>query len=272
MATNTAIRAALLAKLGVTRQALSNRVQLLKSQQPMTTEDAVYVIAHNNGIDIGRYLDHETLARVRAIITRSSPTRPSSVEPSVSRATPARGNRVVSVSIGGLATPEFPGLSVVHAQEGKRMAEQVYPLLYFFENSARDLIHGVLRAQVGADWWSQIASTRLQGKASDRLGDEGREAWHGGRGAHAVFYVDLTDLPRIVGHPRAWEYFKLIFPRGSWFEGVVDDMNVSRRVVAHMNPLGADDIKLVAAGFAKWTRQLVARRAQIEALLVPLTD
>lgn len=265
MPTNSAVRSALLAKLGITRQALSHRAQDMKRRQPMTTEDAVYVIAHSNGIDVGRHLDQDTLSRVRAIVAKSSSAEPAS------RRARAPATRVVSVSIAGLTISEVPGLSVVHAQEGKRMAEQVYPLLYFFENSARDLIHAVLRAQIGEDWWSQIASSRLQGKARDRLADEGREAWHGGRGAHPVFYVDLPDLPTIIAHARAWACFKLIFPRLSWFEGVVDDMNVSRRVVAHMNPLAADDIKLVAAGFAKWNKQLVARQSEIEAMSAPVS-
>jgi hypothetical protein len=33
-------------------------------------------------------------------------------------------------------------------------------------------------------------------------------------------------------------------------------MNVSRRPLAHMNPLGADDIANIKAAFRKWTKLL----------------
>jgi hypothetical protein len=39
---------------------------------------------------------------------------------------------------------------------------------------------------------------------------------------------------------------------------ITSDMNVSRRVLAHMNPLAADDVKNIEAAFRKWVRQLQA--------------
>lgn len=58
-------------------------------------------------------------------------------------------------------------------------------------------------------------------------------------------------LEKIVSGAKAWPHFKDLFPSPTWFEGVVDDLNVSRRVVSHMNPLPADDIKHVESGFTK---------------------
>lgn len=269
MATNRAVREALLAKLGITRQALSERAKVLKRRTPMTTEDATYVIAHQAGIDIGRHLDHETLARVRAITDAlSAPTaaRSDNGRPSKSSDT-TTSRRTVELTIAPLAPAGLPGMSPTHAMEAKRMAETVYPLLYVFENSARDLISSVLEARTGKSWWDEIAPKRLKTKAADRIASEGREAWHGARGAHPISYLDLTDLPDLVNTPRAWKHFVDVFPRPHWFDGVVDDMNVSRRVVAHMNPIGADDARLVAAGFAKWSKLLRARVDRISELL-----
>lgn len=153
-----------------------------------------------------------------------------------------------------------PGLKASHMQEAKRMAE-VYPLLYVFENSARDLIDGVLTEKLGSDWWSKVATTKLQSEVSVRQKSEGHEAWHGKRGAHPIQYTDLPDLVTLVSSAAAWPHLRAILAnRQTWFQGIVEDLNVSRRVVAHMNPLASDDVKQVQAAFAKWSKQLDAKR------------
>jgi hypothetical protein len=44
---------------------------------------------------------------------------------------------------------------------------------------------------------------------------------------------------------------------------VWDHVNVSRYVLAHMNPLDADDIKNIEAGFLRWTKQLKGIEARL---------
>ncbi len=54
-----------------------------------------------------------------------------------------------------------------------------------------------------------------------------------------------------------WQHFKPFFPNQAWVESLITgDMNISRRVLAHMNPLPADDIKNIEAALRKWTKQL----------------
>lgn len=266
MAANPKIRSDLLKKLGgVTPQALSGRVKRLKKVLPISSEDAVYVIAHQNGIDIGRHLDGDTLSRVSEYVAQ---LRPSSRQ-GQAQATPrsqSRGSRSikqVSLNITGFKIGALPGMSAAHAKEAKTMSEKAYPLLYVFENSARDLIARVLSSAFGASWWDQVVPKRIRDKAADRLAQEGTEPWHSSRGAHPIHYVDLQDLASIVRAQKAWPHFSQIFPRQNWFDAVIDDLNVSRRVVAHMNPLSSDDIKQIEAGFARWSKQLQAKRAVI---------
>lgn len=258
--TNPALKAALLAKLGVSAQRLSQLVGERKAELPMTTADAVYTIAHEKGIDVSRYLDKEETAHVRVLAAQlragAPPPRPAT-RPARRRAAAA----VVSISP---RVKDLPGLTRARAVEAKEMAE-VYPLLYVFENSARDIIERVLSTALGPDWWEKAVSTRLQKDAENRKSDEAKEPWHGRRGARPIDYVDLPDLASIVKGGKAWPYFEAItlFPRATWFEELVSDMNVSRRVVAHMNPLAKDDIRHIEATFRKWQRQLEARRDEI---------
>ena len=54
------------------------------------------------------------------------------------------------------------------------------------------------------------------------------------------------------------------FPNQSWVESLITgDMNVSRRVFAHMNPLTENDVKNIEAAFRKWTKQLKGAEAEL---------
>jgi hypothetical protein len=62
VATNTKLRQALLKKLGVTPQRMSQRVtQIKRLHGPMSTEDATYVLAHQEGlVELPRFDGHLT--------------------------------------------------------------------------------------------------------------------------------------------------------------------------------------------------------------------
>ena len=50
-----------------------------------------------------------------------------------------------------------------------------------------------------------------------------------------------------------------LFPNQAWVETLItNDMNVSRRPLAHMNPLSVDDVTNVEVAFRKWVKQLRA--------------
>jgi len=60
------------------------------------------------------------------------------------------------------------------------------------------------------------------------------------------------------------KHFAPLFPDQAWIQTLITrDMNVSRRVLAHMNPLAADDVSNIETAFRKWVNQLRAVEAQI---------
>ena len=69
MATNRKLKAELLKKLGVTEQALNLRAQNRKRRElPMTTEQAYYTFAYEEGLDLSKYLTPEGVADVRNLV------------------------------------------------------------------------------------------------------------------------------------------------------------------------------------------------------------
>ena len=261
---NADVRVQLVDKLGgISKQILSNRVAKLKAQLPMTTADAVHVLAHQNGIKVDRWLTADELNRVRQHVAQVGSPTPPSTTGARPRSSSAPGRKTHLVEIPGLEADALPGMSAQHVAEAKRMAA-IYPLLYVFENSARDVIARVLRAALGPTWWDQVANSRLKKVVEVRRITEGNDAWHSTRGAEPIHYLDLPELSTIATHSQAWPHLKGIFTdRQTWFPGIVDDLNVSRRVVAHMNPLTVEDVRQVQAGFAKWTKQIAAKESDL---------
>lgn len=256
MASDPVIKKRLLDHLGITRQGLDGRIKTIQKSVAISKDDATYLIAFEQNVKIDDRLDAETLERV----SRYAATRRSGKELTRSgNGSAKRPSKAAVVKIASVRVEEIPGLSPAHAREAKVMAEKVYPILYVFENSARDTIARVLEANLGADWWDKVAYSAIRTEVKRRKAQEGEEAWHSKRGDNPLAYLDLRHLPELVGKPKVWPYFREIFPRENWFSAVVDDLNVSRRVIAHMNPLTDDDIKQIEAGFKRWVRQIRAK-------------
>ena len=261
--TDPTLRNDLLAKLGVSRQRLSQRVAQRKAELPMSTELAVYTIAHQEGMDISRYLSAEVTAEVRALVAQLRPVAAAAAGGDASRAAARRraaAPKPTLVTIVGVKVEQLPGMSAARAREAKLMAEKVYPMLYVFENSARGVIATLLQRAFGDDWWDQVVPKRQRERAANHKADEANDPWHGKRGAAAIDYVLLSDLPDLVTTAKAWPHFEPLFGRRSWFSELIADFNVSRRVASHMNPLENDDVKNLEAAFRKWSKLLNARK------------
>jgi hypothetical protein len=259
--TNQKLKETLLQKLGVSPQRLSQLAKARKQQLPMSTALAVYTIAHENGVDISKHLRAEETAEVRTLMSQLQHAAVSAQTQPVADAARQRGRRgggsrrEVKVTIAGVDVGAIPALSPSHAAEAKRMSERAYPTLYLFENSARDLIERVLEAVHGKDWWDAAVPSKVRATAENHKKDEANDPWHSPRGRRPIDYVLLNDLWTIIKHN--WPQFKALFPNQAWVETLItSDMNVSRRPIAHMNSLAADDISNIESAFRKWVKQL----------------
>jgi hypothetical protein len=69
------LRKELLKKLDITPQALFERCKKIQSKMPMSTSDATCVVAQRNGIRLNKYLDDNTIHRIRGLLTQvNTPT------------------------------------------------------------------------------------------------------------------------------------------------------------------------------------------------------
>jgi len=257
LATNRELRNDLLTRLGVTQQRLSQRAaQVKRVYGPMSTEEGTYVLAHLEGLDLSRYLDRETVDRVRSMLPKDAKLAPA--ERSHGRARKPHPTKPVRVA------PRLEAVDVMLpstvADDANRMA-LIYPKLYVFENSLRNVIRRVLADAHGTGWWSKCAPTEVKSRVADRKAKEGKKPWHGKRGSHEIYYSDFGDLKNIIS--KNWSAFQGIFPKLEWITLKLEELEPPRNVVAHNNPLSKQDEKRIELYYEDWSALLNDRRDRV---------
>jgi hypothetical protein len=260
-ATNSKLRKDLLAKLQSSPQALSQRRERLKRKVAMPTDIATYVIAHQQGLRLDRYLDLETIRVVNGFI-REVEQKGAPVE---SPAPMKRDRSRRPSSPPGQATIDrfnvpSGALSASHAKDLDRMAQVVYPVLYIFENSAREFLDGHLSAAFDPKWFddSKIVSRDVREGVERNRTAEDKNRYHSRRNARPIYYTDLGHLATITESEKGEKLFVKgkLFPRKTWFPELVQSFAVSRNVVAHMNPLPKTDARRLEDKLKEWLGQI----------------
>jgi len=155
--------------------------------------------------------------------------------------------------IDGKLTEAF-GLPKKMVKEVKIMTE-VYPVLYSLENLVRYIIIRILARKYGNDWWDKChISNDIRKSVEKRMKEEDVNRWHGKRGSHQIFYTDFNDLRSIIINN--WEEFKELFPDQIWVQSRLKDVEPSRNIIAHNNPLPKREIKRIRMIMEDFRKQL----------------
>ena len=253
--TNKKLKQALLKKLDITPQALSQRVQKLKKHHAVTTEEATYVIAQQEGLILDRYLGMEAVRQIRELMQHISPA----VQPAArgrASAQPKRADRSAKSAIPVPREIELADqmLSQERVSHARRMTS-VYPLLYVLENSIREVIDEIMTSEYGSDWWDSQAPKGLREQVAKRMADETRHSWHQRRGARPIDYLDLDQLPAQMRKLQK-QVVPNVIPSLEWFNALIEEVYRSRCVVCHMNPLDQDNLNALKVRFRQWHKQM----------------
>lgn len=264
--TSRQLRNALLSKLEISPQALSQRVQKLKRQHPITTEDATYIIAQREGIVLTKYLDKDAVNHVGSIMQQIGQiTQDTARRASLARKGKRESEKKqVVIAFPRELTLTDPILGNKRTSEAKDMAA-VYPLLYVLENSIREVIHRFMTNRYGSKWWHSKAPRALRETVSNRMSDEEKNSWHQRRGARPVDYLDLKQLPTLMRQMEE-EMVPGVIPSIEWFTQLVDEVYKSRCVVCHMNPLDKINAQSVRIKYTQWQKQISAKKHLIPEL------
>jgi len=213
----------------------------------LTKDQAACLLAAEKGIDISKILPPEELAALRMV-------QPQQTRSIIKKEISSEPQDTVKINVEKEFEREIPFLSNRLSTEAKEMAK-IYPILYLFENSVRNLVLSIMIKKHGPNWWDSKATTSAKKHVEGRLKDEEKNRWHGKRGAHNIFYTDMEDLKSIIIDN--WEDdFKEIFPNQQWFGSIIENIERSRNIVAHNNPLSKKDIRRIKINFDDWIDQV----------------
>lgn len=249
------LQAHLREKLGVGDRQLRRLIAKRAAELPSTNEQALYTLAHEAGLKLQNYMTADQIAEVRGLM-QGRPVTPAPV-PVTARAKSKPTVTMKELKLDDVKIP--PGaLGKKHMEDAVRMAA-IYPVLYAFENSMREWIDGHLTAAYGAKWHEdpKIVSTGMRERVARNRAAEDRNRYHSRRDARFIYYTDLGDLPAITRSENGWKVFKPpMLPSDTWLHGRVEVIEMSRNVVAHMNPLAARDIERIRINFEDWLAQI----------------
>lgn len=246
---------ALKSKLRVSSTTIYERIKKIREVRRFTVskEQAAALLAAENGIDISKYLNQDELSELGKFQIQQ-PVVIKKVESK--RATPQI--KIIQLA-SGLQVKE-PLLSNKTLGEAIEMKE-IYPIIYIFENSVRNVISSVLAARYGEKWWDTKVRPKMQDKVKGRIDKEAANRWHGRRGTAPIFYTDINDLLSIIRDN--WTDFVDLFPSQSWIESRISDIEMSRNIIAHNNPLDKHDIRRIEVYFEDWGKLLKAVKDKI---------
>lgn len=247
---------ALRAETGLTDSGLYKKLQAARRKRHglVTVVQAAALVAGEHGIKIERYFQPSFLSELARFAQPDSGHMLS--PPKYARVKAPRGE--VNIKLPSALSESYPFIDAATAAGARRMAG-TYPLFFLFENSVRALVLSRMVEIAGEGWWQEEGRVPAEVKrlVKSRQQDEDRKRWLDKRGAHEIFYTDMDDLRRIILGPKNWDLgFKPLFPDQPWVEAMFQEMEALRNVVAHNNPLSADNAERLESNFKHWKRQL----------------
>jgi hypothetical protein len=154
------------------------------------------------------------------------------------------------------STPDVPSTIASFGESARAQARfmgAVYELLYCLENSIRELIESTLREALGAEkWWGDGVDTAIRKSAEKRRDEDAKARWHGPRGDSLLSYVDFPQYADII--LTQWAHFEALLGDESWVRYYFEELNRTRRALAHSGRLTDGDVERMEVRVRDWLR------------------
>jgi len=212
-------------------------------------ETAASLLAAEMGIDISKFLNNKELEEVRSLIQSSKilPLTRGNSRLHIELPQKAIGKRKRELLVEGFNLPNKI------ANDAEKMSN-VYTMIYILENALRYLLVNILEKKYGKNWWESKVSSNIKRKVESRVNQEKENRWHSKRGAHKIFYTNFGDLNLILVNN--WKDFEDIFPDQTWIQSRLSEIELSRNIIAHNNPLPNREIRRIEIYFEDIKKQL----------------
>jgi hypothetical protein len=242
----------------ITERAIYYRIERVRREfgKAISRRTAANLLASRMGIDVYRILkDLGELTELRDLV-KITP-KPVSTSTSIKTREEEKPMTIRKRIV------ETYGLPPDLTKEAQRMAN-VYPVVYVFENTIRYIVKSTLENKYGTDWWfhENVVSNGIRREARKRKEQEHHNRWHSERGSHDIFYTDFGDLSSIIS--ANWSSFKSLFRDLRWIQVRMEEIELSRNIIAHNNPLPSREVDRIKMYYMDLLRQLGKQNAANE--------
>lgn len=142
----------------------------------------------------------------------------------------------------------------------KNIPSEGYSIMYVLENSIRQFISRVLFDVYANNWWNEVGKkkslTDVVAQVTSRKTNESENWHHGKRGVHEIYYTDFPHLLQII---KVFNSDFLKYFRKGKEKNLLDKLSElvpSRNVIAHNNPISADDLDRVKIHAKDWFKYM----------------
>ena len=123
--------------------------------------------------------------------------------------------------------------------------------MYIFENSVRNVVSIVMQNEYGEDWWELKVKDKIKDAVKIRQAEEKQYPWHSQRGAAPIYYTDISDLRTIINTYN--KVFKKIFGKIPQVELWIEEIEKTRNILAHNNPVSKKDRDRLSVFAKDWS-------------------
>lgn len=139
---------------------------------------------------------------------------------------------------------------------------EMYQLIYVFENSIREFISNVFLKTYGEDWWIKShVFDEYREDVKRNMKDEDNP-WVDKKIMNPLYYLYLENLSTILSQSKKIfnPYFKDMAKHrdSQWLINIIGDVNKTRRIIAHNNPLTKKMFYRCKNDLEKWFEQIPA--------------
>ena len=152
-------------------------------------------------------------------------------------------------------------------QCGRFVGSKLYWKLYAIENSFRIVIHSVLTAQMGVNWWALAVEPKVAKKAADRRAAYAARPSNASPGTsdiHLLYLSELTNILRASSH----EFTRIVPDTNNWII-TLESIRVPRNLVGHMNFPNAFDKAAIDSAYSQLPSLLGHLSVHNVPLLIP---
>lgn len=230
---------------GKSERTVYRHISQVEIEHVLPPHQAILFLAIEHGIKIAEYASEEDMVAIRSAKHQSIPAITEPV-PNVSAS-----NQKRRVELGFEAYPD-PSISQSDLTAARKNAE-LYPIVYIFENSVRNIVMRIMETEFGFDWWDEEVDLSIRKGVNARQKAEEHTPWHTARGAHPICYTDINDLQKIINmhYPafKKWIGGNPIKKIRVW----ISEIEQTRNVLAHNNLVSKSDRNRLAQYARDWS-------------------